>query len=112
MKLYIFLFICFFYTSAHSKEIILKCKETTGTGRHDVFKINEPEFSWYYNSKWYELAKSDKRVAKDWQISFYKDKIKLYNTKTEWFREIDLIEMTAFMRFPSGELYLYECSKI
>ena len=112
MKLYICLFICFFYTSAHSKEIILKCKETTGTGRHDIFKINEPEFSWYYNSKWYELAKSDKGVAKDWQISFYKYTIKLYNTKTEWLREIDLKEMTAFMKFPSGELYLYECSKI
>ena len=112
MKLYICLFITFFYSSAFSKEMILKCKETTGTGRHDIFKINEPEFSWYYNGKWYELAKSDKGVAKDWQISFYKYKIKLYNTKAEWLREIDLKEMTAFMKFPSGELYLYECSKI
>ena len=98
MKLYICLFICFFYNSDHSKEIILKCKETTGTGRHDIFKINEPEFSWYYNSKWYELAKSDKGVAKDWEVKFSKKVITLYNIKTKWHRLIDLDKMTASMK--------------
>ena len=30
----------------------------------------------------------------------------------EWLREIDLNKMTAYMQFPSGEQYLYECKKI
>ena len=58
--------------------------ETTGTGRQDIFKINKPEFFWYYNFKWYELSVSQKGVAKDWDIDFKKNMIRLYNKKMEW----------------------------
>lgn len=27
----------------------------------------------------------------------------------KWFREIDLNTMTAYMKFPTGETYLYKC---
>jgi hypothetical protein len=86
--------------------------ETTGTGRQDIFKINKPEFFWYYNFKWYELSVSQKGVAKDWDIDFKKNMIRLYNKKMEWLREIDLSNMTAYMQFSSGEQYLYECKRM
>ena len=45
-------------------------------------------------------------------INFNENLIRLYNKKMEWLREIDLNKMTAYMQFPSGEQYLYECKKI
>jgi len=96
----------------NSDDLIIKCIEMTGTEGQDIFKINKPEFFWYYNSKWYELAVSQKGVAKDWDINFKENLIRLYNKKMEWLREIDLNKMTAYMQFPSGEQYLYKCKKI
>ena len=93
----------------NSDSLIIKCKETTGTGRSDIFKIKKPSFKWYYKGKWYELANSNNGVAKDWEVNFLKNKIKLYNKKTDWIRSIDLETMTALMQFPTGEEYLYTC---
>ena len=112
MKHLIMIF-CFLFSSfAYAEEINIKCRETTGTGRSDIFKINNPEFFWYYNNKWYELAVSKKGVAKDWEIFFLKNKIRLFNKRMEWLREIDLDKMSAYMRFPTGEFYLYKCTKL
>jgi hypothetical protein len=114
-KIYIYIFIIIIsfpiLVLAQNENLIIKCMETTGTGRQDIFKINKPEFFWYYNSKWYELAVSQKGVAKDWDIDFKENLIRLYNKKMEWIREIDLTNMTAYMKFPTGEQYLYECEK-
>jgi hypothetical protein len=30
----------------------------------------------------------------------------------EWLREIDLERMSAYMKFPGGEFYLYKCKKL
>ena len=99
----------FISISIKAEIIIIKCRETTGTGGIDIFKIKNPEFFWYYNNKWYELAESTEGAAKDWEVIFSKNKIKLYNLKMKWFREIDLNTMTAYMKFPTGETYLYKC---
>ncbi len=101
-----------FLALVKNQDLIIKCLEITGTGGQDIFKINKPEFFWYYNSKWYELSVSQKGVAKDWDIDFKENLIRLYNKKMEWLREIDLKNMTAYMQFSSGEQYLYECKKI
>ena len=50
------------------KPLLIKCNETTGTRRFDIFKINNPEFFWYYENEWYELAVSNEGVAKDWKV--------------------------------------------
>ena len=97
---------------AKNEELIIKCHEITGTGGRDIFKINKPEFFWYYNFKWHEIAVSKQGVAKDWEIIYKEDSIRLYNKKMEWLREIDLRNMTAYMKFSTGEQYLYECQKI
>ena len=79
------LWILFFYLSnfsandKYNKAIIIKCQEVTGTGRSDIFKINKPNFKWYYKGIWYELSNSKERVAKDWKVSFSKNKIIFYN---------------------------------
>ena len=115
-KSYIFIFIIMIslpiLALEKNQDLIIKCIEMTGTGGQDIFKINKPEFFWYYNSKWYELSVSQKGVAKDWDINFKENLIRLYNKKMEWLREIDLNKMTAYMQFPSGEQYLYECKKM
>ena len=115
-KSYIFIFIIMIslpiLALAKNQDLIIKCIEMTGTGGQDIFKINKPEFFWYYNSKWYELSVSQKGVAKDWDINFKENLIRLYNKKMEWLREIDLNKMTAYMQFSSGEKYLYECKKM
>jgi hypothetical protein len=112
MKFLIFLIVLLYSITVFSEEINIKCKETTGTGRHDIFKINDPKFFWYYDKKWYELAVSKTSTAKDWEVSFKKEKIRLFNTRMKWLREINLKEMTAFMKFPTGEFYLYKCKKL
>ena len=96
------------YNDSHT----IKCKEITGTGRSDIFRIKNPSFKWYYKGKWYELANSEEGVAKDWQVNFFKNVVTLYNKKTEWNRRIDLDKMTAAMQFSTGEEYLYNCSSI
>tara|TARA_Y100001960_G_C14296634_1_gene644087 strand:- start:16 stop:357 length:342 start_codon:yes stop_codon:yes gene_type:complete len=112
--MYIFITIIFIpcLVFSQNKEFKIECIETTGTGGKDIFKINKPEFYWYYNNKWYELSVSKKGVAKDWDISFNENLIRLYNKKMEWLREIDLNTMSAYMNFSSGEQYLYECRTI
>ena len=112
MRNVIIIFLVFFISPAFSEEINIKCKETTGTGRFDIFKINNPEFYWYYDKKWYELAVSQEGVAKDWEISFSNNKVRLFNKRMEWLREIDLERMSAYMKFPGGEFYLYNCKKL
>ncbi len=106
----------FFYLSnfsandKYNKAIIIKCQEVTGTGRSDIFKINKPNFKWYYKGIWYELSNSKEGVAKDWKVNFSKNKIIFYNYKTKWHRLIDLEKMTALMKFATGEEYIYNCS--
>ena len=114
LKLIFILIIIFFpiLVLAKNEDLIIKCMETTGTGGQDIFKINKPKFFWYYNSKWYELAVSQNGVAKDWDIDFKENLIILYNKKMEWLREIDFINMTAHMKFSTGEQYLYKCERI
>ncbi len=112
MRYLLILFFLLISFTVCSKELVIKCSETTGTGRSDIFKIKNPEFYWFYNKKWYELSVSTKGVASDWKITFNKNKIKLFNHKMKWLREIDLDKMTAYMKFPTGEYYLYECKKI
>lgn len=107
-----FVILSFLTNMVLSKPLIIKCNETTGTRRFDIFKINNPEFFWYYENKWYELAVSNEGVAKDWKVDFSGLKIKLLNENMNWIREIDLENMTAYMKFPSGEYYLYECNNI
>jgi hypothetical protein len=97
---------------AKKQDLIIKCIEMTGTGGQDIFKINKPEFFWHYNSKWYELSVSQQGVARDWNVDFNENLIRLYNKKMEWLREIDLKNMTAYMQFSSGEKYLYDCKNI
>ena len=92
--------------------IIIKCSETTGTGRSDIFMIDRPSFKWNYKGKWYELAISNNGVAKDWDVNFFENKVNLFNKKTEWKRSIDLRKMIASMEFSTGEKYLYKCKKI
>ncbi len=103
-----------YYKTAHCNDImLLRCEETTtGTKRSDLFKIIPPEFHWYYKGVWYELSISDTSVAKDWKVSFEVDKIKLFNKPTGWKREVDLKNMTARLDFPTGESYIYKCSKL
>ena len=91
---------------------IIKCRETTGTDRSDIFSIKKPSFQWYYKGIWYELADSNEGVAKDWEVNFKRDTITLYNNKTDWNRFIDLKRMIASMKFSSNEEYLYVCNKI
>ena len=98
-----------FSDDINGKNITLKCNEITGTNRNDIFKINTPNFKWYYKGKWYELANSKSGVAKDWNVNFSKNIITLYNYKTKWYRFIDLDKMTASMKFPTGEEYIYNC---
>ena len=112
MRIIINILFIFFLSPAFAVEINIKCKETTGTGRFDIFKINNPEFYWYYDKKWYELAVSKEGVAKDWEIRFFNNKVRLFNKRMEWLREIDLEKMSAYMEFPSGEFYLYKCKKL
>ena len=111
----IFIFIIIFFpisVLAENEDLIIKCMEITGTGGQDIFKINKPEFFWYYNSRWYELSVSQNGVAKDWNIDFKENLIILYNEKMKWLREIDLNNMTAYMKFSNGEQYLYKCERI
>ena len=63
-------------------------------------------------NEWYELAVSNEGVAKDWKVDFSGLKIRLFNEHMNWLREIDLKNMTAYMKFPSGEYYLYECNNL
>ena len=112
MRNIIIIFLFFFCSPVFAEEINIKCKETTGTGRFDIFKINNPEFYWYYDKKWYELAVSKEGVAKDWEIRFFNNKVRLFNKRMEWLREIDLEKMSAYMKFPSGEFYLYKCKTL
>ena len=113
MKYFIILLFLFStYSSSDNlnrKDIILECFEVTGTNRSDIFKINKPNFKWYYKGKWFELANSKTGVAKDWQVNFSKKTITLYNYKTKWQRLINLDKMTALMKFPTGEEYIYNC---
>ena len=114
---YLLILLIFFSTHCFSDQIeetdiTLKCNEITGTNRSDIFKINNPNFKWYYRGKWYELANSKKGVAKDWEVKFSKKVITLYNIKTKWHRLIDLDKMTATMKFPTGEEYIYNCNFI
>ena len=111
---YLIILLFFFstYSSSYNlneKEIILECIEVTGTNRSDIFKINKPYFKWYYKGKWYELANSKNGVAKDWKVHFSKKIITFYNYKTKWERLINLDKMTALMKFPTGEEYIYNC---
>ena len=46
------------------------------------------------------------------RIFFLKNKIRLFNRRMEWLREIDLDKMSAYMRFPTGEFYLYKCTRL
>ena len=48
----------------------------------------------------------------DWEVKFSKKVITLYNIKTKWHRLIDLDKMTATMKFPTGEEYIYNCNFI
>ncbi len=112
IKLLVLLIVIFITSIASSKPLVIKCNETTGTRRHDIFKIKNPEFYWYYDDKWYELAVSNEGIAKDWEVSFSGLKIILYNEGMDWLREINLETMTAYMKFPSGEYYLYKCKNI
>ncbi len=98
-----------FSNNIDKKDITLKCNEITGTNRNDIFKINNPNFKWYYKGKWFELASTKTGTAKDWNVKFSKKIITLYNYKTKWYRIINLDEMTASMKFPTGEEYLYNC---
>ena len=98
--------------TSNNKYKIIKCLELTGTGREDIFKINNPSFQWKYKNKWYELADSDKGIANDWKVLFKKSEINLYNSVTKWSRTIDLKKMSAIMNFPSGEKYIYKCNYI
>ena len=83
MKHLIMIF-CFLFSSfSYAEELNIKCIETTGTGRSDIFKINNPEFFWYYNNKWYELAVSKKGVAKDWEIFFLKNNLFFFPIERE-----------------------------
>ena len=113
---YIFIKICLDTLQAsdliisNNKFNIIKCVELTGTGREDIFKINNPSFQWKYKNKWYELADSEKGIAKDWTVLFSKIEINLYNSVTKWSRTIDLKEMSAIMDFPTGEKYIYKCN--
>ena len=112
--IYLFIFALLFSNRSLSddingKNITLKCNEITGTNRNDIFKIKNPNFKWYYKGKWYELANSKSGVAKDWNVKFTKNIITLYNYKTKWYRLIDLDKMTALMKFPTGEKYIYNC---
>ena len=90
---------------------VIKCKETTGTGKSDIFRIKNPEFEWLYKKKWYKISGFKANIT-DWDVKFENDRIKLFNKKTEWSRIIDLKRMTASMLFSSGEKYLYFCHKI
>ena len=98
--------------TSNNKFKIIKCLELTGTGREDIFKINNPSFQWKYKNKWYDIAVSDKGSAKDWKVLFKKSEINLYNNVTKWSRTIDLKEMSAIMNFPTGEKYVYKCNYI
>ena len=98
--------------TSNNKFNIIKCVELTGTGREDIFKINKPSFQWKYKNKWYELAGTEKGIAKDWLVLFNKNEINLYNSVTKWSRTIDLKKMSAIMNFPSGEKYIYKCNYI
>ena len=111
MNIILSIILIFFSVHSLSDEIsiIIKCNEITGTNRSDIFKINNPNFKWYYKGKWYELTNSKKGVAKDWKVKFSKNIITLYNYKTKWIRKIDLDKMTASMKFPTGEEYIYNC---
>ena len=112
---YIFIKICLNGLQASdliTSNNIIKCAELTGTGREDIFKINNPSFQWKYKNKWYELADSEKGIAKDWIVLFNKNEINLYNSVTKWSRTIDLKKMSAIMNFPSGEKYIYKCNYI
>jgi hypothetical protein len=96
----------------YNHSITIKCLETTGTGRNDIFKINNPSFQWFYKGKWYEIGNSKNVLAKDWNVKFTKNNITLYNYKTKWYRYIDLDKMSALMKFPTGEEYIYKCNFI
>ena len=111
MNIILSIILIFFSVHSLSDEIsiIIKCNEITGTNRSDIFKINNPNFKWYYKGKWYELANSNKGVAKDWEVNFSKEIITLFNNNTKWFRLINLEKMTASMIFPTGEEYIYHC---
>ena len=112
---YIFIKICLNGLQASdliTSNNIIKCAELTGTGREDIFKINNPSFQWKYKNKWYELAGTEKGIAKDWIVLFNKNEINLYNSVTKWSRTIDLKKMSAIMNFPSGEKYIYKCNYI
>ena len=117
VRILLFCILFFYFTSLSAndkyiKAFTIKCKETTGTGKSDIFRINKPNFKWYYRKKWYELANSKEGIAKDWEVSFSKNKITFFNYKTKWYRLIDLDKMTALMKFPTGEEYIYNCSYI
>tara|TARA_B100000029_G_scaffold495605_1_gene560751 strand:+ start:522 stop:884 length:363 start_codon:yes stop_codon:yes gene_type:complete len=96
----------------HNQVLIVKCKEITGTGKSDIFRIKNPNFEWYYKGRWYELTNSEIGVGKDWIVKFSKNIITLYNKKTKWKRLIDMKKMTALMKFPTGEEYLYICNTV
>ena len=98
--------------TSNNKYKIIKCLELTGTGREDIFKINNPSFQWKYKNKWYELADPDKGISNDWKVIFKKSEINLYNSVTKWSRTIDLKKMFATMNFPTGEKYVYKCDYI
>jgi len=66
--------------TSNNKFNIIKCVELTGTGREDIFKINKPSFQWKYKNKWYELAGTEKGIAKDWIVLLNKNEINLYNS--------------------------------
>ncbi len=118
MFIRIFLLLSFLlFTKLYSEEnkndfLIIKCKETTGTGRSDIFRFKKPIFEWYYKGKWYELTDSKNSPGKDWKVIFTGNKIKFFNNKTKWDRSINLENMTALMNFPTGEQYLYSCNYI
>ena len=112
IKLYSTIVISSNLTTSNDKINIIKCIENTGTGREDIFKINNPSFQWKYKSKWYELAESNNGVSKDWKVVFNKSEIELYNNITKWRRVINLKKMAATMNFPTGEKYLYKCKYI
>ncbi|MBF95662.1 MAG: hypothetical protein CMJ13_00350 [Pelagibacterales bacterium] len=114
MKYILSFLVCFYWSKLNakqdlSKSLIIKCEETTGTGRSDIFRIHNPYFEWYYKGKWHEIGYSKKGAAKDWIVNFNKNIITLHNKKTNWNRLINLKKMTASMLFPTGEKYLYNC---
>ena len=117
MKKFMASLLFFYFIILNAKEhdnqsLVIKCKEITGTGKSDIFRIKDPNFEWYYKGRWYELTNSESRVGKDWIVKFSKNIITLYNKKTEWKRLIDIEKMTALMKFPTGEEYLYICSTV